>query len=100
MELCLEILQQETDERAKAAVRGRAWPCRRGCDLCCRRLAAVPQWTAPEWQDLRAGIEQLAPPVQAEIDRRIRAMPVSGRLVCPLLDEAEGACLVYDRRPL
>jgi uncharacterized protein len=100
MELCLEVLQRETEERTKAATRGRAWPCRRGCDVCCTRLAAVPLLTAPEWRDLRHGIEQLPPDTLAEADRRIRAMPGSGPIVCPLLDRVEGACLVYQHRPL
>jgi uncharacterized protein len=100
MEVCLEVLKQETEQRAKATVQGRAWPCRVGCDLCCRRLASVPLLTAPEWQELRRGIEELAPETQHEVDRRIRAMPGSGPIVCPLLDQAEGACLVYHHRPL
>ena len=25
------------------------WPCRRGCDGCCRRLAEIPQLTMAEW---------------------------------------------------
>jgi Fe-S-cluster containining protein len=100
MELCLEVLKQETDERARSTVRGRAWPCRRGCDICCRRLATPPQLTEPEWRELRAGIELLPAPVRDSIDQRIEKMPGSGPIVCPMLDREEGACLVYDHRPL
>ena len=69
------------------------WPCRKGCDHCCRHLADVPQLTAGEWLSLR---EVLTP----ELESRIRAMSRTRPIMCPLLDEATGACLVYQRRPL
>lgn len=99
MDTLLEVLQEEADARASSVTRGRAWPCRRGCDLCCRRLAEVPRLTAAEWDALREGLAQLTPGQREEVGRRIRALPGSGPMTCPLLD-SEGACLVYEHRPL
>ena len=35
------------------------WPCRRGCDGCCRRLAEIPQLTMAEWNLLRERLHSL-----------------------------------------
>jgi Fe-S-cluster containining protein len=78
------------------------WPCRRGCDGCCRRLAEEPRITRAEWDLLREGLDALAPEVRAEVDARIRSLGGAqggGHVVCPMLDPVEGACLVYAHRP-
>jgi Fe-S-cluster containining protein len=82
------------------------WPCRRGCDTCCHRLAEVPRLVRAEWELLREGLDLLAPVARADVDRRIEALAALERegnlprhVVCPMLDEAEGACRVYAHRP-
>lgn len=78
------------------------WLCGKGCDNCCRRLAEVPQLTSVEWALLRQGLAALAPERLAEISRKMAALAEqnSRPLVCPLLDEASGACPVYAQRPV
>jgi Fe-S-cluster containining protein len=94
-------LNDEIGARAAAIAAGAPpWPCRKGCDLCCRRLAAVPRLTAPEWELLREGIARLAPAARAEVAARIRNLDAAPPVVCPLLDPAAGVCLVYDHRPV
>lgn len=98
----------------RAAVRARelqaalpGWPCALGCDACCRRLARVPQLTRAEWAWLEAALAAL--PAQEREDCLTRARALAehvarhgdrGPLVCPLLDEGQGACRVYAARPL
>lgn len=70
------------------------WPCRKGCDDCCRSLASEPLLSEPEWSLLR-------PALSGELLQRIAANANAPRPVtCPLLDRATGACLVYAVRPL
>ncbi len=78
------------------------WLCSKGCDGCCRRLADVPQLTAAEWDLLREGLAVLPAERLAAIDRDIVALASrrSRPVVCPLLDQATGACQVYAQRPV
>jgi Fe-S-cluster containining protein len=82
------------------------WPCAKGCDSCCRRLADVPRLTAIEWDLLRGGLAALAPQRLREISRNVAALatlPATDgprAVVCPLLDEKSGACPVYAERPV
>ncbi len=78
------------------------WLCRQGCDGCCYRLAEVPRLTAEEWDLLQQGLEALTPEQLMEIGRGIAALAgqVSRPIVCPMLDRAQGACLVYAHRPV
>ena len=78
------------------------WPCRMGCDSCCRRLAEIPLLTEVEWDLLREGLlllpaEQFQKIVQgvAELSGQ-SSLP----LVCPMLDQATGSCTVYAHRPI
>jgi Fe-S-cluster containining protein len=99
----LHILHDAIASRVAATTAAQPdFPCRKGCDHCCRHLAALPQLTEPEWQLLRSGIEQLAPNTRAAVHARLAALgPTPPRPVtCPLLDTASGACLVYDQRPI
>ncbi len=77
------------------------WLCRMGCDSCCRRLAEIPTLTAAEWQRLKTGLEALPASLFATVSQNISSMArqTARPLVCPLLDQGAGACLVYDHRP-
>lgn len=96
-------LHQEIDARV-ASIRENhpAWLCGKGCDSCCRRLAAVPQLTAAEWALLRRGLAALAPEQLAAIRRHVADLTEqsSAPVVCPLLDRDSGACPVYAERPV
>lgn len=101
MEPRLRILHEEIDARARGVTGGAGeWPCRKGCDACCRSLAAVPSLTAPEWELLSAAIAQLPPGVRRGVEERARNLSGARPVVCPLLDAAAGACLVYEARPV
>jgi uncharacterized protein len=77
------------------------WPCRKGCDECCRRLASVPRVTAQEWQSIADALDRLPAATANLVRSRIRASASAVRPVtCPLLDTASGTCLVYDARPI
>lgn len=98
----LNRIYAEIEERVTAARDSRPiWPCKAGCDACCRRLAQPLMITAAEWHTLKAGIKQLPTAVQKSIGRKIRALAdwEEGHLVCPLLNEEKGMCRVYDHRP-
>lgn len=78
------------------------WQCARGCATCCRQLADVPRLTAVEWALLKQGLAALPPQRLEEIRgkvARLAAAP-SRPIVCPMLDELEGACPVYAQRPV
>jgi len=100
----LERLDARVAERARAmrAVRP-DWPCRRGCDACCRQLDHAPELTAAEWARVDAAVAALEPEARAAVERRIDRVLEQGdasRVACPYLDEAAGACRIYEARPL
>lgn len=78
------------------------WPCRKGCDACCRSLAARPELTDAEWDRVEAGVAKLGPDAQQEIAERMAAIEsqAAGPYVCPFLDLEQGACRIYEHRPL
>jgi Fe-S-cluster containining protein len=98
-------LQQISDE-----IQGRAgqmvaaqpgWPCRKGCDECCRRLASPPRISREEWLAVARALDALPAEAGESARQRIRdSASASHPVVCPLLDTACGTCLVYDARPL
>jgi len=93
----LYAIQTTVEQREQAMLQATpAWPCRKGCDDCCRSLASEPAVTAEEWTRIRAAIDSL--PSAGTLKSRIleRAQP----RVCALLDEASGACLIYESRPI
>jgi Fe-S-cluster containining protein len=77
------------------------WPCRKGCDDCCRHLASMPAVTAPEWDAIARALNALPRPVAEAARNRIRDSAAAARpIICPLLDTASGTCLIYDARPV
>lgn len=79
------------------------WLCAKGCDGCCRRLAAMPRLTAAEWALLRDALAALAAPRLGEIRQKMAALVAAPRtfsVACPLLDPTSGACPVYVARPV
>lgn len=96
-------LHDDIDQRVGMIRAGQPdWLCAKGCDTCCRRLASVPTLTAAEWTLLRDGLAALPPAQLDEIRRRVAALADAAvrPVVCPMLDEASGACPVYLSRPV
>ena len=99
----LTQLHAEIDRRVVSIREKRPdWLCAKGCDGCCRQLAAVPRLTAVEWSGLRAGLAALPADRLGEIRRNMAALagPESRPVVCPLLDASTGVCPVYAQRPV
>ena len=99
----LQQLHLDIDRRVGSIRENRPdWQCGKGCDHCCRRLAAVPQLTAAEWALLQEGLAALTADQLQEISRKISALAEqpSRPIVCPLLDQTNGACPVYLQRPV
>ncbi len=85
--------QVRTRTQEIAAAHGN-WPCHKGCDDCCRHLASVPRVTHDEWLLIESALNR-------ELRARIRDSAQQVRpVVCPLLDEDSGACLIYKVRPV
>jgi len=100
----LSQLLADIDARVYAIRADRSdWPCAKGCDSCCRRLAAEPRLTAAEWALLRDALAALSAQRLGEITTKMLALAAgqpSFPVVCPLLDPASGACPVYVARPV
>lgn len=100
----MTLYQIQDDVRLRteaiAAAHGN-WPCRNGCDDCCRHLAAAPRVTQEEWRLIADAIGTLAANVADTVRQRIReSAAATRRVVCPLLDRHSGTCLVYEARPV
>lgn len=96
-------LHADIDDRVQTIRASRPdWLCGKGCDACCRQLAAVPTLTVAEWELLQQGLATLVPERLRQIERDMVALASqqSGPFVCPLLDQASGACPVYAQRPV
>jgi Fe-S-cluster containining protein len=87
----LNVLDSRIDKRV-AAIRAERpdWPCAKGCDHCCRSLPHLPTITKAEWDRLALNEEQRT---------RVLAASTAAPVTCPLLGP-DGACTVYDRRPI
>jgi uncharacterized protein len=78
------------------------WPCKAGCDDCCRSLAAVPEISQAEWEALELALSSLGEDERAAVERAVEARRQAGStrpIVCPLLGD-KGLCRVYEARPL
>ena len=99
----LTELHADIDRRVQSIRDGGAeWPCAKGCDRCCRRLAEIPSLTRAEWELLREGLAALPAAQRDEIGQRIVALGASKErpVTCPFLDRDSGACPVYPFRPV
>ncbi|WP_179228557.1 YkgJ family cysteine cluster protein [Leptolyngbya ohadii] len=104
----LHNLDQRIESRVQAIRAERdGWLCKRGCDYCCRHLDHPPDLTAIEWERVDAAVAQLPVSEQAIVEQKINALLqqiAEGNLglsvVCPYLNEQEGACRIYDARPI
>src|SRR5690348_1258614 len=77
------------------------WPCRKGCDECCRHLASAPRVSREEWRSIAAALDALPADAAEGARRRIaNSGGMAGPVVCPLLDTASGTCLIYEARPV
>ena len=78
------------------------WLCRLGCDGCCRRLAEIPRLTTEEWEWLKIGLTALPAKQLQDIKLGIAALAQqsSRPITCPMLDQVQGACRVYEHRPV
>lgn len=85
----LRVLHQDISERVRDIEKD-GWPCRKGCDSCCRSLHSQPVLTEVEWRLLQ-------PSLTAALLER--AMSAADR-VCPLLDADSGSCTLYEVRPI
>ena len=95
-------IQDEVRLRAEeiASAHGN-WPCGKGCDDCCRRLASVPRVTREEWLLIATAIDALPADIAKHAKKRIRdSAGLSRPVICPLLDAESGTCLVYEARPV
>jgi Fe-S-cluster containining protein len=99
----LAQLHADIEERVQAIRREHLdWLCRLGCDSCCRQLADIPRFTEAEWDWLRVGLASLPQEQVRKISQDIAALAEqpSHPIVCPLLDQLTGACMVYAYRPV
>lgn len=99
----LPLLDARIEARASATREAHPWwPCREGCDRCCRSLPHLPTISRPEWDRLKDALDRLAPEVHAAIVRRTKeeAMKAGEKVICPMLDRERGSCLVYEARPI
>jgi uncharacterized protein len=104
----LQGLDKRIESRVQAIRAERDWwPCQRGCDHCCRHLAHPPELTAAEWERVDEAIAQLLNAERVVVEQRINALlqqiaedTLDSFVVCPYLNEQEGACRIYDARPI
>ncbi len=83
------------------------WPCRRGCDACCRQIAQPPALSSLEWERLDAAVAALPTAIQTAINQRLQALlsqieagTQNASVVCPYLDPTAAACHIYAARPI
>lgn len=94
-------LREAVEARSQATLaRYPDWPCRKGCDHCCRSLAQWPELSTFEWKQIETGLRALPAEVRAKVEERRTARPAGPPYPCPYLDAAAGACLIYEHRPI
>lgn len=100
----LALIDQSVADRCASTAEDRPdWPCRAGCDDCCRSLAELPELTEPEWARLRDAILAQGAEARERIAQAIarrRSAGATRPITCPLLDEEAGLCRVYEARPI
>jgi uncharacterized protein len=98
----LHVIQEEVRRRVEnIAATEKQWPCRKGCDDCCRHLASVPIVTKEEWEQMAAALNELPVETARQLRQRIRdSAGLTRPVVCPLLDTVAGTCFVYRARPV
>ena len=99
----LPQLHADIDARVQTIRESRPdWLCGKGCDRCCRRLSEVPRLSSAEWTLLQDGLETLSQEHRQKVswDISILAEQKCRPIVCPLLDQLTGACMVYAQRPV
>jgi uncharacterized protein len=98
----LQVLYADIEARTNSIYSSQTdWPCRKGCDHCCRHLADVPHATKEEWQQAQIALKLLAPEKQKDIAARIAQLTETSSkpVVCPFLDQENGSCSIYEARP-
>lgn len=104
----LQNLEKRIETRVEA-IRGDRewWPCQRGCDHCCRHLAHPPELTSLEWERIDAAVAQLPAAEKLIVEHKILVLlqqiadnTLASQVICPYLNEAEGACRIYTDRPI
>jgi Fe-S-cluster containining protein len=104
----LHNLDKRIDARVQAIRQERDWwPCQRGCDHCCRHLAHPPELSPVEWARVDEAVALLPISERVMVEQRIDALlqqiaerTLSSSVVCPYLNEQEGACRIYAARPI
>lgn len=99
----LKVLRDEIEARAAAiSTSNGEWPCRKGCDHCCRNLACLPELAEAEWAEVERGLAELEAGARAEVESRLRELADGARApyTCPFLDRENGACRIYWHRPV
>lgn len=99
----LSELHENIDMRVKAIRDENSdWLCKMGCDGCCHRLAQIPQLTSAEWLLFQEGFATLSTEKQQEIRQSVATLSTQSprSIICPMLDKAAGACLIYAYRPV
>ena len=99
----LSELHENIDMRVKAIRDENSdWLCKMGCDGCCHRLAQIPQLTSAEWALFQEGFATLSTEKQQEIRQSVATLSTQSprSIICPMLDKATGACLIYAYRPV
>ncbi|MCB1032267.1 MAG: YkgJ family cysteine cluster protein [Acidobacteria bacterium] len=98
----MSLLYDEIDRRASEILASRPeWPCREGCDHCCRNLAEAPRLGPGEWQQVEEGLRALPSARRAEVEVRLESLTPAPNppVTCPFLDPEAGTCLIYSFRP-
>lgn len=104
----LQSLDAQIESKVQAIRADRDWwLCQRGCDSCCRHLAHPPELSPAEWERVDTAVASLPAPIQAVVEqkiedllRQIAAQSLGSVVACPYLNEQEGACWIYDSRPI